>query len=334
MPLHPHVSHSQGQLLTSAQHFFEAGLASTTRATYAAGIRRYTSFCKATKLRILPTSESTLILFVTHLATSSVSQATIKVYLSAIRHMHVLQGMHNSFSQQLTPRLQIILKGIKKHQAGSHPPRVRLPITIQILKQIRGILLQKKPSYSAVMLWATCCLAFFGFLRVSEFTVPSGASYDPTCHLSMKDVSVDNRTNPRLLQVAIKQSKTDPFRRGVNIYLGATDSTICPVRAMLAYLALRGGQAGPLFITKEGRGLTRLAFSSALDSLLSKLKLDHKKYNTHSFRIGAATSATQAGIPDSQIKMLGRWQSDAYQRYIKTPPMELANLTKQLVGLH
>jgi len=103
---------------------------------------------------------------------------------------------------------------------------------------------------------------------------------------------------------------------------------------MLAYLALRGGQAGPLFITKEGRGLTRLAFSSALDSLLSKLKLDHKKYNTHSFRIGAATSATQAGIPDSQIKMLGRWQSDAYQRYIKTPPMELANLTKQLVGLH
>jgi len=123
------------------------------------------------------------------------------------------------------------------------------------------------------MLWATCCLAFFGFLRVSEFSVPSGTSYNPMCHLSMKDVSVDNRTNPR---VAIKQSKTDPFRRGVHIYLGATDSTICPVRAMLAYLVLRGGQAGPLFITKEGRGLTRPAFSSALVFLLSKLKLNHK----------------------------------------------------------
>ena len=123
----------------------------------------------------------------------------------------------------------------------------------------------------------------------------------------MKDVAVDSRDNPRLIQVAIKQSKTDPFRRGVNIYLGATDRAICPVKAMSAYLALRGGQAGPLFITQEGKGLTRLAFSSALDSLLSKLKLNHKHYNTHSFRIGAATSATQARIPDSQIKMLGRW---------------------------
>ena len=113
--------------------------------------------------------------------------------------------------------------------------------------------------------------------------------------------------------------------------MGATDSTICPVKAVLAYLALRGGQAGPLFITQEGKGLTHLAFSSALDSLLSKLKLDHKHYNTHSFRIGAATSATQARIPDSQIKMLGRWQSDAYKRYIKTPSAELAKLSKKLV---
>ena len=182
------------------------------------------------------------------------------------------------------------------------------------------------------MLWAACCLAFFGFLRVSEFTIPSTAAYDPTCHLSLKDIAVDNRDNPHLLQVAIKQSKTDPFRRGVNIYLGATDCAICPVKAILAYLAMRSDQAGPLFITQKGRGLTCQVFSSALDSLLSKLKLDCKQYNTHSFRIGAATSATQARIPDSHIKLLGRWKSGAYQRYIKTPPTELAKLSKKLVS--
>ena len=193
----------QGQLLTSACQFFKAGLASNTRTTYTAGIRRYTNICKATKLRILPASDPTLTLIVTH--------------------------------HQLTPRLQIILKGIKKHQAVSHPPRVHLPITIHILKQIRGILSHKKSSYSEVMLWATCCLAFFGFLCISDFTILSVTSYDPKCHLSMKDVAVDNRDNPRLLQVAIKQSKTDPFRRGVNIYLGAIDSTICPIKAVLAY---------------------------------------------------------------------------------------------------
>ena len=106
----------------------------------------------------------------------------IKVYLSAIWHIHVLCGMLNLFSQQFTPRLQTILKGIKKHQAASHPPRVCQPITIRILKQIRGILSHKKPSYLEVMFWATCCLAFFGFLHVSEFTVPRGASYMPPVH--------------------------------------------------------------------------------------------------------------------------------------------------------
>ena len=92
----------------------------------------------------------------------------------------------------------------------------------------------------------------------------------------------------------------------------------------------RGNKAGPLFTTQDGKGLTRQAFSALLDSVLSKLHLDTKCFNTHSFRIGAATSAAQAHILDTYIKMLGRWQSDAYQRYIKTPPQELAMLSKQL----
>jgi len=129
----------------------------------------------------MPATESTLTLFVTHLATAGTSQASIKVYLSAVRHFHVRKGLHDLFSQQLTPRLQITLKGIKKHQALTHPPRVCLPITIQILNQFRRTLLHKNSSYSEVRLWAMCCLAFFGFLRVSEFTVPKADSYDSTC---------------------------------------------------------------------------------------------------------------------------------------------------------
>jgi len=150
------------------------------------------------------------------------------------------------------------------------------------------------------------------------------------CHLSFKDIAIDSRDNPRLLQVIIKQSKTDPFRKGVTIYLGTTDSIICPVRVMLSYLAMRGGQTGPLFISQNGHGITRRMFSSELDSLLTKLNLNRKQYNTHRFRIGAAASAVQAKIPESHIKMLGRWESNAYQRYIKTPPSELAKLSKKL----
>ena len=44
----------------------------------------------------------------------------------------------------------------------------------------------------------------------------------------------------------------------------------------------------------------------------------------HSFRIGAAITARQANVPDILIKMMGRWKSNAYQSYIRTPPQELA----------
>ena len=240
--------------------------------------------------------------------------------------------MYEHFSQQLTPRLQLTLIGIKRNQAAMSPPRTRLPITLQLLHNIKRLLSQQPSCYDNIMLWAMCCLAFFGFLRVSEFTVPTQGDYDESTHLSLKDISIDSRSNPRLIKVHIKQSKTDPFRQGVGIYLGATDSPICPVSGILPYLAVRGTQPGPLFITNDGKYLTRLSFSKRINVLLESLQVDTSLYNTHSFRIGAATTAAQAHIPEAHIKMLGRWRSDAYHRYIKTPPQELAQLTKRLVS--
>jgi len=90
-----------------------------------------------------------------------------------------------------------------------------------------------------------CCLAFFRFLRVGEFTIPTESSYSPSHHLSLQDISVDSRTNPCLLQLLLKQSKTDPFRHGAKVYIGAMDTTICPIRAVLAYLAKRSSRPGP-----------------------------------------------------------------------------------------
>ena len=317
-------------LLNKADKFLRDGLAASSRTTYAAGQGRYIHFCNTAKVPATPATEYTLILFITHLASTNISYATIKVYLSAIRHMHVYRGWHNHFNQQLTPRLQLILRGIRKHQSSTHVPRVRLPITVQILHSIRRLLSQKPKSYATTMLWAACSLAFFAFLRVSEFTIPQEGLYDPSCHLSLQDIAVDIRDTPRLMQVDLKQSKTDPFRQGVTLYLGATDSTICPIKAVLSYLAIRGGHAGPLFLSQSGKGLTRHMFTTELDSLLAELNLNKHHYNSHSFRIGAATTAMQAKIPETHIQMLGRWRSDAYQRYIKTPPSELAKLSKML----
>ena len=59
--------------------------------------------------------------------------------------------------------------------------------------------------------------------------------------------------------------------------------------------------------------------------------LDYSNYHGHSFRIGAATSAAAAGIPDHAIKMLGRWDSSAYLLYVRTPPAQLAGYSASLL---
>lgn len=326
--VHEAITH---QLHRKAQQYLTLGLAPTTRATYSTGWQKFTNFCTSAHKSPIPASEQTLLLFVSSMA-NNISHGTIKVYLSAVRHMHVIVGLHTHFSQQLTPRLQLTLNGIKRSQVASSPPRVRLPITLQLMQKIKNLLLQQPDSYDTIMLWAACCLAFFGFLRVSEFTVPNQECYDESSHLSLKDISVDSRKNPRLIKVTIKQSKTDPFRKGVHLYLGATDLPICPISGILPYLAARGARAGPLFVTEKGKVLTRQIFSNKIDTVLEQLQIDPSYYNTHSFRIGAATTAAQARISEAHIKTLGRWRSDAYQRYIKMPPQELAQLSRRLAS--
>ena len=67
---------------------------------------------------------------------------------------------------------------------------------------------------------------------------------------------------------------------------------------------------------------------------LSSAGMDVLIYSGHSFRIGAATTALRAGISDANIKMLGRWESSAYQLYLKTPREELASVSTMLANTH
>ena len=174
------------------------------------------------------------------------------------------------------------------------------------MKAILNLLLKKFAPYDNGVLWAACYTAFFGFLRSSKMTVPSQDTYDPTIHLSIQDVAVDNKSSPSMVRIMIKHSKTKPFHQGVYIYLGMTGNAIWPVKVILSYLALWDDVSGLLFIFQNGRMLTSQIFSNTLDSLLNELPFKKKNFNTHSFRIGTATSAKAANISDTHTQMLGR----------------------------
>ena len=53
-------------------------------------------------------------------------------------------------------------------------------------------------------------------------------------------------------------------------------------------------------------------------------------YTGHGFRIGAATTSTRAGVPDHLIQMLGRWSSDAYKLYTRSPESHIAAISSRL----
>ena len=125
--------------------------------------------------------------------------------------------------------------------------------------------LSKSPTaYQSIMLWATCCTPFFGFLRVGEMTVPSQEAYDSSVHLSIEDVAVDSKSNPTTIWLTIKHSKTDPFCMRVNLCLGRTKSVVCPIKALLPYLNIQGSTPESLFSFEDGTPLTRIRFKTLL----------------------------------------------------------------------
>ena len=208
----------------------------------------------------------------------------------------------------------------------------RLPVTPDILRRLHGVWKDSMDSHDTVMLWAACCLGFFGFLHSGEFTAKSDRDVDPSSTLMLSDVSLDDRENPRLICVHIKQSKNDQFRAGVRIYLGRTGSHLCPVTAILNYLAVRSREEDPLFVFSDGRYLSRQRLVSHLQTALRSCGIDPCLYTGHSFRIGAATTAASVGIEDSVIQMLGRWRSAAFLRYVRTPREQLASISGRLIG--
>ena len=75
----------------------------------------------------------------------------------------------------------------------------------------------------------------YGFLRSGEVTLTLSQEYYPEADLSEGDVALDDLVNPTVVRDHIKASKTDPFRQGVYVYLGATGNDLCPVAAVSAY---------------------------------------------------------------------------------------------------
>ena len=199
-------SASAGQLNTSSLeqrclHFLAQGLAPSTQESYASGQRKFIEFCRqAGKLHPngspCPADEWTLCLFVSFLA-DSIQHSSIKVYLSAVRSLHIEEGFPDPLLNCL--QLQQVLRGVKHSQGAL--AAWRLPITDSLLLVIHRAL--DLTNFDHCAFWAACMLGYFGFLRAAEFTVPNLASFSPAIHLSVAGIAVGSLQSPASLPVSV-----------------------------------------------------------------------------------------------------------------------------------
>ena len=87
--------------------------------------------------------------------------------------------------------------------------------------------------------------------------------------LMPQDVAVDSHTTQSDIVIHVKRSKSDPCGVGAWLHLGATGQRLCPVAALLGYLAVRRPLLGPLFLFRDG---TTLSKSRLIGSLCQALR--------------------------------------------------------------
>ncbi len=78
-------------------------------------------------------------------------------------------------------------------------------------------------------------------------------------------------------------SKTDPLRKGVDIVLRRAEGPLCPIAALLSYLAIRGENPGFLFRFADGRLLSKTRFMDTVQEAMTKAGLQAKDYAGHRF---------------------------------------------------
>lgn len=310
-----------------------ACLGEQTKAVYSTGKRCYDYFATMHGYsdrfgNIQLPAEQNLIFFVCYCADIlKIRYTTIKLYLCGIRFYFIeSHGRDPLCTLYGTPlhQLQYILRSIKRTQIPV--PSRRKPITADIVRDICHLLDSRSMygNFTDCMMAACITLAFFAFLRCGEFTVTS--SYDPETNLSAGDIQwLGDQTG---FVLNLKRSKTDPFRKGVPILLCALkNSPICPVKHMKKYLKMRNSNGipgnGPLFVYQY-KALTRSIFISLLRRIMTCIGYERGNYSGHSIRAGAATSCADVNIEDHLVKVLGRWNSDCYQRYITTSKNAIA----------
>jgi len=283
----PSVLARRPDLADEAADYARAREAPATTRAHKADWMVFERWCRLHDVAAMPAAIDTLVGFLVEEARTKAT-ATVLRYVATIGKLHKLAGHP---SPAADARVKEIVRGMKRTK-GVGNPRAKEPLTGNLLAQYTEGLKRLSAEYhGARRTERDLAVLFFGHataLRRSEL-----------CALDVEDLSWTDVG----VTVTVRRSKTDQFGKGRQVEAPRLDDlpTVCPVRALRAWLDGSGISTGPLFrgLMKGGGVRTERLTPGQVGAIVKRavafLDLDPKLFGGHSLRAGYVTDARTAG---------------------------------------
>ncbi len=276
----------------------------------------------------LPLGQAQVLRFVNWLMKErQAKHGTICSYLAGLRQLHVVKGLEGTVIR--SELVNLVLAGRKNQEVlekkKGDQKKGRLPVTMAVMKLIKAALREKKMEVNKKLaIWAICCLAFNGSLRIHELLCREERRFDPQFSLLNRDIKIvrDQAEGKEVILLWLKWPKEDKAGQGVEVEIFESGNEVCPVKALRKWWLCAGCRQPeqPAFVQANGQAWTGKLFNKELQELVGPhIGREEGSITSHSFRSGVPSMLGRTGHSDEQLKSIGRWSSRAFEHYVKLP---------------
>lgn len=241
--------------------------------------------------------------YIAQLYLQHMAHSTVCSHISALKFYCKQHSINNDLE---LPQVGLILRGVRNSRLAAQKVQ-RKTCTLANLERLVALARVHYGRYEASLVRCMFSLAFFGFLRVSEYAMT------PAGHAIRLDGC---KVLDGALEVSIPSSKTNRSNVVIKLEKYSVPKSVCPVSAFQAYCRRRQKLHEPhLFVGTDLKPLRASDVAKYLSVLTNLAGLEGLR--THSFRSGGASWAARQGWSDAAIRTHGRWHSSAFLDYVR-----------------
>ena len=268
--------------------------------------------------RIPHFGEDRVSLYCTYLVDAGAQSQTIKSYISAIK------AILKSDNYKWVEERGLLHTLTRTCKINNDSVRTHLPIHRGLMEMI---LFEIERQYSmqpylSLMYKTLFALAYYGLLRVGELTRSSHTIKARDIHVGQNKEKIliylysfkTHNEGARLQKVKI----TGLSHQGQQ--LQREKAFFCPFKLTRDYMKLQENYVDnkePFFLFRDKSSLLPKHMRSTLKRMLHNLNIEETLYDTHSMHIGRSLDLTKFGYTIEQVKLIGRWKSNAVYKYIR-----------------